>query len=70
MSTAILSPAPLLDSDQVAELLNVTRKTLEVWRCVRRYPALRYIRVGRAVRYRPEDVQAFLDSRTVGAAAE
>jgi predicted DNA-binding transcriptional regulator AlpA len=44
--------------------------TLSVWRCVKRYPALRYVRVGKAIRYRVSDIEAFLRSRTVGTVAQ
>ncbi|MFZ1936148.1 MAG: helix-turn-helix domain-containing protein [Thermoguttaceae bacterium] len=68
MATATL-PSPLLDEKQAAEILNVTPGTLSVWRCTRRYP-IPYVKVGRAVRYRLVDLEKFLASRTVGAAAE
>ena len=55
---------PLLSEAEAAELLNVKPATLSVWRCTRRYP-LRYVKVGRYVRYRQSDIDAFLASRTV-----
>lgn len=55
---------PLLSEAQAAEMLNVKPGTLSVWRCTRRYP-LRYVKVGRFVRYRQSDIEAFLASRTV-----
>jgi hypothetical protein len=54
----------LWDPSQTAAAINVTAGTLAVWRCTKRY-ALRYVRVGRKIRYRPQDVEAFLASRTV-----
>jgi hypothetical protein len=74
MATAILparlvDAAKLVDEKLAAEILGVTPGTLSVWRCTRRYP-LPYIKVGRAVRYRLGDLDKFLASRTVGAAAE
>lgn len=54
----------LLNAHQVAELLGVTIHTLAVWRCEKRYP-LRFVKVGRYVRYRLSDVQSFLELRTV-----
>jgi len=68
MATALL-PSPLLDEKQAAEILNVTPGTLSVWRCTRRYP-IPYVKVGRAVRYRLSDLETYMQSRTVGAAAE
>lgn len=54
----------LLKPEITANILGVDVKTLAVWRCTKRYP-LPWVRVGRNVMYRPEDVQAFIESRTV-----
>ncbi|MDZ4784250.1 MAG: helix-turn-helix domain-containing protein [Planctomycetia bacterium] len=54
----------LLDTEQVAHILDVKPATLVAWRHHRRYP-LRFTRVGRNIRYRREDVLAFLEARTV-----
>ena len=54
----------LLSPEEVASLLGVTRATLAVWRSTARYP-LPFVRVGRRVMYRPEDVEQFIQSRTV-----
>ncbi len=54
---------PLLYEQQVADILGVKKETLTVWRAVRRYP-LRYTKVGRFVRYRLSDVEAFLEARS------
>jgi hypothetical protein len=62
-------PSPLVDEKQAAEILGITAGTLSVWRCVRRYP-LPYTKIGRSVRYSIEDLERFIESRTVGAAAE
>lgn len=65
MATAIASPpSPLVDEKRAAEILGITPGTLSVWRCVRRYP-LPYTKIGRAVRYRVEDLDEFVRSRTV-----
>jgi excisionase family DNA binding protein len=53
----------LLTEQEAADLLTVSPGTLSVWRCTRRY-ALRFIKVGRAVRYRESDILAFIESRT------
>lgn len=58
----------LIDPSDVAEMLGTTTGTLSVWRATRRYP-LAYVKVGRSVRYRLSDVQAFIESRTVGASS-
>ncbi len=54
----------LLSNDQAAEYIGVTPRTLEVWRCTKRHP-IPYIKVGRLVKYRQSDLDAFLESRTV-----
>ena len=53
----------LVDSNEAARVLDVTPGTLSVWRATRRY-ALRYVKVGRKVRYRRQDLLNFLESRT------
>ena len=63
MATLTL-PAPVVSEKEAAEILGVTPGTLSVWRCTRRYP-LAYVKVGRAVRYRLTDIEAFMQSRTV-----
>jgi predicted DNA-binding transcriptional regulator AlpA len=68
MATAT-HPSALVDEKVAAEILGITAGTLSVWRCTRRYP-LPYVKVGRAVRYRLSDLEAYMQSRTVGAAAE
>jgi excisionase family DNA binding protein len=54
----------LLNTEQAAAVLQVTPGTLMVWRCTKRYP-LRFIRVGRLIRYRASDLEAFLAARTM-----
>lgn len=54
----------LLSNDEAAEVLGVDRKTLPVWRSTKRYN-LPYIKVGRLVKYRLEDLEAFLNQRTI-----
>ena len=55
----------LLTEAEAADYLSVEPQTLCSWRCTRRYN-LPFIKVGRLVRYRPEDVEAFLKERTFG----
>lgn len=57
--------SPLLTPMQAAEQLGVTPHTLSVWRCTNRYP-LRYVRVGRLIRYRQDDIEAFISAGCVG----
>ncbi len=54
----------LLDTGPAADYLGVTPRTLEVWRCVKRH-AIPYIKVGRLVKYRQSDLDAWLESRTI-----
>lgn len=58
----------LLDTGPAADYLGVTPRTLEVWRCVKRH-AIPYIKVGRLVKYRQSDLDAWLESRTIDIAA-
>jgi excisionase family DNA binding protein len=60
-----MSVLKLLTPDEVSELLSVTTHTLAVWRCEGRYH-LPYIKTGRLVRYREEDVQRFIEDRMRG----
>lgn len=55
---------PLLLPKETADFLRTTVGVLSVWRCTKRHP-LKYVKVGRSVRYRLEDVLAFIESRTV-----
>jgi excisionase family DNA binding protein len=59
----------LLDTQEAAKRLGVTPGTLMVWRSTKRYP-LSYVRIGRNVRYRPADLEKFLEARTVSGVPE
>ena len=59
---------PLMSPEQVAEYLGLEIETLNVWRCTKRYN-LPYTKIGRLVRYRADDVEAFVASRMEGEAA-
>jgi excisionase family DNA binding protein len=54
----------LLTPEDVAELLGISERTLEFWRYQGRGPA--FLRVGKRVRYRPTDVEAFLAANREG----
>lgn len=58
------SDRQLLDPTETAKILGVKRQTLALWRATKRYP-LPYIKVGRSVKYRRADVEAFLEGRRV-----
>ncbi len=48
---------------EASEFLGVSKGTLEVWACTKRYP-LKFIKVGRLVKYRERDLLDFLDLMT------
>lgn len=56
-------PRELLDEKQAAQYLTVTPGTLAVWRSVGRY-RLPFVKVGRMVRYRRSDLDAWLEARS------
>jgi len=53
----------LLDESTVSPILGVQVKTLQAWRCRGGGPP--FIRVGRLVRYRPADIENWIESRRV-----
>jgi hypothetical protein len=53
----------LLTPAETAKKLHTTYGTLAVARCHRRWP-LRFVRVGRKIFYKAEDVQAFIEAQT------
>ncbi len=59
----------LLTANEVSRILGVTPGTLAVWRATKRYD-LPYVKSGRLVRYREEDVEAFITSRLNGETAQ
>ncbi len=59
----------LLNERETAALLGVSPGTLAVWRSTRRYP-LKFVKIGRRVRYRPSDVEAFAAANTKPGNAE
>ena len=64
----MLPKTPLLKPQDVADRLGVSITTLATWRCTKRYP-LAYVKVGRLVRYRIADLDAFEISRLQEVAA-
>lgn len=66
MQTPIAENARLLTTEQAAAFLDLKPQTLAVWRFKKRCgPA--YVRIGHNIRYRMRDLEAWLESRTVGA---
>jgi hypothetical protein len=59
-----MSPAGMLNQEEAARFLKVQPRTLESWRQRRIGP--RFIRYSmRCVRYRTQDLQAWLDSQSI-----
>lgn len=54
----------LLTNEEAADYLGVASNSLAVWRTTKRY-TIPYVKVGRLVKYRIVDLDAFLESRTV-----
>jgi excisionase family DNA binding protein len=57
-------PDSLVTEVQTAELLNISIRTLQAWRIKSAGP--RFVRVGRAIRYRRSDLTAWIEANTVG----
>ncbi len=62
---AMQAHEPLLNEDEAAQILTVEPQTLADWRSTGRYN-LPFIRMGRLIRYRRADLDAWLESRVVG----
>ncbi|NIR87367.1 helix-turn-helix domain-containing protein [Candidatus Bathyarchaeota archaeon] len=66
-SQATLNNKRLLTAEQVATLTGLSRETLAQWRSQRR--GIPYLKIGRAVRYDPNDVQTYLEGCRVSVSA-
>ena len=53
----------LLTPQEASVYLGVSVQTLAIWRCNKRYN-LKYVKVGRNVRYSVDDLKSFLNART------
>jgi len=53
----------LLDRDEAAAYLGISASTLAMWACTGRV-RLKLVRVGRRVKYRKSDLDAFLEANT------
>lgn len=56
-------PDTLLNEVQAADFLNLSVRTLQAWRIKIAGP--RFVRAGRAIRYRRSDLIAWIDDNTV-----
>jgi excisionase family DNA binding protein len=59
-------PDALLTEQQTAQLLNISVRTLQAWRIKLTGP--RFVRAGRAIRYRRSDLTTWIEANTVGRA--
>jgi predicted DNA-binding transcriptional regulator AlpA len=58
----------LLSAREAAALLHLSERTLERFRVSGAGP--KFVRLGRSIRYRLGDIEAFIASRTVGSTSE
>jgi hypothetical protein len=57
----------MVDTKTATRVLGLrNHHTLEVWRAAGTHPELRFFKIGRAVRYRIADLEAFLTANAVG----
>jgi len=64
-----MTSSELLSREEAAAYLDLKPQTLACWASTRRYN-LRFVKVGRNVRYRKVDLDRFIEARTVGAVAD
>lgn len=64
-----LNTAQLLTRKQAADYIGVKPHTLAAWACNQRYD-LAYVKIGRLVKYRKADLDAFIQKNTQGAENE
>jgi predicted DNA-binding transcriptional regulator AlpA len=64
MATASNNLEALLNERDVSRITGLSVASIRRWRLLRQGP--KYLKVGAAVRYRPEDVSAWLESRPTG----
>jgi len=62
--TAQAALAGLFTTPQAAEFLGTTPGTLTTWRCTKQV-RIPYVKIGRNIRYRLQDLQSFLTAQTV-----
>ncbi len=61
-------PEALLTETQTADLLNISIRTLQAWRV--RGGGPRFVRAGRAIRYRRRDLLAWIEQHTAGSTSD
>jgi hypothetical protein len=60
----LVAPPVMIDDKQAAHALGITPSTLSIWRSLGRYN-IPFVKSGRLVRYRVDDLAKFLARRTV-----
>ena len=68
MAVANTSLETLLTEHDVARITGMSVATVRRWRLLRQGP--KYLKIGAAVRYKPEDLSAWLESRPTGGGQE
>ncbi len=68
MQSPTMCTIELLTDEQVSELSGVKPKTLANWRSKGEGPA--FVKVGHQIRYRSEDLKAFLEARIFRSTSE
>ena len=61
-------PSSLLTEVQVGEVLNISIRTLQAWRL--RGGGPRFVKISSMVRYRNDDLAAFIEARTVSSTSD
>jgi predicted DNA-binding transcriptional regulator AlpA len=64
MATVNNTPEMLLNEHDVSRITGLSVASVRRWRLLRQGP--KYIKIGAAVRYKPEDISAWLESRPTG----
>lgn len=59
-----MSLCEFLTRNEAAEYLGVKPKTLDQWAYTQRYK-IKYTKIGRLTKYRKEDLDSFIEERTV-----
>jgi predicted DNA-binding transcriptional regulator AlpA len=62
------TPTALLNEHDLARLTGLSVASVRRWRLLRQGP--RFLKIGAAVRYKPKDVSAWLESRPTGGGHE
>ena len=65
LAEIIASGRTLLNENEAAAFLDTTIGTLQVWRSTGRY-GIPFVKIGRSVRYKLADLEAWIESRTHG----